>query len=42
MPEGKFKVKIRSGNYRAVSADMALELTVSRSQKSHSGIIASI
>ena len=37
--EGKFVVKHTIGKFKAVGADMALEQTINRSQKSQSGII---
>ena len=37
--EGKFSIKHTPGSFRAVGADMALEQTINRSQKSSSGII---
>lgn len=37
--DGKFVVKHTAGRYKAVGADMALEQTINRSQKSQSGII---
>ena len=38
---GKFVVKRTSGPFKAVAADMCLEQTINRSQKSTSGIIGS-
>ena len=39
--EGKFVVKRTPGHFNSVGADMALEQTINRSQKSSSGIIGS-
>ena len=39
--EGKFVVKRTHGHFKAVGADMALEQTINKSQKSTSGIIGS-
>ena len=39
--EGKFVVERTPGNFKSVGADMALEQTINRSQKSTSGIIGS-
>jgi uncharacterized membrane-anchored protein YjiN (DUF445 family) len=39
--EGKFSVKHTPGLFRAVGADMCLEQTINRSQKSNAGIIGS-
>ena len=38
---GKFVVKRTNGRFKAMEADMALEQTIDKSQKSSSGIIGS-
>ena len=39
--EGKFVVKQTAGRFKAVGADVALEQTINRSQKTPAGIICS-